>query len=214
MNIIRLTKGQKRQMKFEHPLLDGSSPMTEERLAEDWGNKDDIILGHLYFIKIIVGRFLANWPETRRFTDDMVSEGMLAVTEYVSEAMKNDRPPVNFQAICWTKIRTAIEIMLNNSRSMFSPSIRAQWNLLKDGQSPIYNYANRINEDLGPEDVPYDPDFVDILDELEHLTSTDREALRLIIYRCMEQDHNILESNITQEEIDAINSITKAITEM
>ena len=216
MNIIKLTKGQKRQMKVEHPLLDNTEPMTDEQVIDAWGANDDdaLIMGHLFFIKIIVGRFLAHWPETRRFEEDMVSEGLAAVTETVKEAMDAYRLPDNFQATVWTKIRTGIEIMLNRDRSMVAPGRTKQWEEVKAGREPIYNYAKQLNENLdgGAEDPALE--FIDILDELEHLAEEDRESLQMVVYRCMERDHNILESDLTKDEVNRITKITKAITEL
>jgi hypothetical protein len=212
MNIIRLTKGQKRRLKVDHPLLDQSVPMTDNQAIDAWnGNdRDALIMGHLYLIKIMVGRFLANWPETRRFTDDMISEGILALTETLDDMLKMYRLPTNFQGILWVKVQNAIEEMLNRDRSMFAPPTTVQW----EKEQPEYNYAKPINEQLDGGESSYDPEFVDILDELDDLAATDREALRAIILQCMEQDHGILESEITEPEMDMIERVTRAITEM
>ena len=216
MNIIKLTKGQKRLMKVEHPLLDNTKLMTDEQVIDAWGanDKDGLIMGHFFFIKIIVGRFLAHWPETRRFEEDMVSEGLVAVTETVNKVMEAYRLPEDFQATVWTKIRVGIEIMLNRDRSLFAPGTTKQWEEVKAGREPIYNYAKQFNENLegGAEDPSLE--FIDILDELEHLTEEDRENFQMIVYRCMERDHNILESDLTEDEVDRITNITKAITEL
>jgi hypothetical protein len=213
MNIIRLTKGQKNCSKVEHPLLDMSQPMTEEDLAEA-KDRDSIILGHLYFVKIIVGRFLANWPETRRFEEDMVSEGVLALTKYADDTWKSGSVPSDFQPTCWTKIRVAIEDMLNRDRSTSAPSRREQWREIEEGREPIYHYARTFNEKLEAGESSYDPEFIDILDELDFLSETDREALYTVIIKCMEQDHGILESEITDDEKQAIDDVTRAITGM
>lgn len=214
MNIIRLTDGQKRQMKVEHPLLDGTIPITNSRLAKAYvlGDRDTIIKGFFFAIKIIVGRFLANWPETRRFTDDMISEGLLVITEAADAALKVDPLPHNFQGIVWTQIRRAIEDMLNKNRSMFAAPNRTQWRLQEKGTEPNYNYAKQLNEsiDYGLQD--YSLEYVDIMDELNHLAEEDRETLQRVICNCMEQDHNIMEQDLTQEELDSIDQITKAIT--
>lgn len=216
MNIIKLTKGQKSLMKVEHPLLDGTKPMTDEELIDAWGAKDRdaMIMGHMFFIKIIVGRFLANWPETRRFEEDMISEGLLAVTQAVNDVMDNYRLESNFQSVVWTKIRVAIEKMINRDRSLFAPSNRQQWDLLRETGEPDYNYAKQLNEDLEGGLSSYDTEYIDILDELQHLAEEDRESLCTLIYNCMEHDHGILESELSQDERDAIDNITRTITEM
>lgn len=215
MNIIRLTDGQKRQMKVEHPLLDGSKPITDEQIAgaHTAGDRDTIITGFFFAIKVIVGRFLANWPETRRFTDDMVSEGLLAATKATDAGMEVDPLPSNFQGIVWTQVRRSIEDMLNDNRSVFAPPNRTQWRLCEKGAEPIYNYAKQLDESIDCGTQDYSLEYVDILDELSHLAEEDRETMRQVICNCMEQNHNILEEDLTQEELDSINQITKAITE-
>lgn len=216
MNIIRLTDGQKRQMKVDHPLLDGATPLTDEQIAAAYkvGDRDAIITGFFFAIKVIVGRFLANWPETRRFTDDMVSEGLLVITESADAALKVDPLPSNFQGVVWTQVRRAIEDMLNDNRSVFAAPNRTQWSLQERGETPIYNYAKQLEEsiDYGLQD--YSLEYVDMLDELSHLAEEDRETLTQIICNCMEQNYNILEEDLTQEELDSIDQITKAITEI
>jgi hypothetical protein len=203
-------------MKVEHPLLDGSAPITDKQIEEayDGKDRDTIIKGFFFAVKVIVGRFLANWPETRRFTDDMISEGLLTITEVTDAALKVDPLPPNFQGIVWTRIRRAIEDMLNDNRSMFAPKSRTQWYLQEKGAEPVYNYAKQLEEsiDLGLQDYAFE--YVDIMDELSILAEEDRETLWRVICNCMEQDHNILEEDLTQEELDSIDQITKAITEL
>lgn len=215
MNIIRLTDGQKRQLRVDHPLLNGAGPITDEQLAKAYaiGDRDTMITGFFFAIRVIVGRFLANWPETRRFEEDMISEGLLTVTEACNTAVKVYPLPSNFQGVIWTLVRRSIEDMLNDNRSMFAPKTRTQWDIQDRGSEPVYNYAKQLEEsiDIGLDD--YALEYIDIMDELSHLAEEDQETLRRVICICMETDHNIMEADLTQAELDSIDKIVRAITE-
>jgi hypothetical protein len=215
MNIIRLTDGQKRQLRVDHPLLNDTGPITDEQLAEAYaaGDRDTMIEGFFFAVRVIVGRFLANWPETRRFEEDMISEGLLTITEACNTVMKTGTLPSNFQGVVWTLVRRSIEDMLNDNRSMFAAPNRTQWDMQERGTGPVYNYAKQLEEavDIGLED--YSLEYVDILDELSHLAEEDQETLRKVICLSIEQDHNIMEADLTQAELDSIDQIVRAITE-
>lgn len=216
MNIIKLSPGQTRQRKVEHPLLDGSKLMSDEQTdhAINAGDRDALVTGHLFLVKVIVGRFLANWPESQRFEEDMVSEGVLALVTMVDHILALDHKPKNTKGMIYVKIRSMIEIMLNDSKSFFAPSRSKQWTNYRDGDPIDYNYTRQLNESLEGALSDYSPEYVDIMDELQFLASEDREAMTHIIYQCMETDHGILEEELTAEEIEAIDSIIKAISEM
>lgn len=221
MNIIRLSDGQKRQLKIDHPLLNGAKKMSDDDIldamnrfvAGDDAARDDLIMGQMYIIKVLVGRYLAHWPETRRFQDDMISEAMVAVIEVV-DALKSDNPTDNFQGTVWNTIKSKIERMLTKCRSMFTSSHRSNHRRLEKGLEPDYNYAQSLHEDV---EAGRDDDgigWVDMLDELELLGDQDKEHFRALILRCMEQEHNLEESDLTPKEMEALNNLAKMVCEL
>lgn len=221
MNIIRLTDGQRRCSKINHPLLDGVEKMDASYLEEIWPAchedsnqhlRDEVIMGHLYCIKNIVGRFLAHWPESQRFEDDMVSEGILATTNVVN----NLKPKLveDLQKKIWGHIKDDIEIMLNDNRSTFSASKRENYSLKTEGEEVEYNYAQSIQDGTEKGSFDNDPQFIDFMDELEQFSETDREHFRHLITQCMDQEHDIPESELSEKDKEAIEAATRLLSDI
>jgi len=226
MKIIRLSDIQKKCVKVDHPLLNGCKSISNEdfdaaRKKMLYGGteeirqegKDKIVLGYSHFVSILVGRFLANWPETQRFEEDMVSEGFVATLKVVNR-LKIDTEISSFQGALWWAIRSEIEKMLNDSRAMFSASRSTNYRLADSGCEVEYNYAQNIREDLDMGRIDDELDWVDMLDDLESLSRQDRESFRSVILMCMSNDHGLEEEDLTEEEIQAINNVSKILGEI
>jgi len=221
MNIIRLSAGQKRRLKVEHPLLDGAKKVSDADVLDsmtrfvegDQSARDELIMSQMITVKNIVGRFLANWTETRRFEEDMVSEGVMAVIQTV-DALLTDEVTDNFHGKIQTNIRTGIEVMLNDSRSMFAPHRKTNFARLAEGRDLEYNYASQLREDLDAGKMDDGVEWVDMLDELEHLGEQDKEHFRALILRCMEKDHNLEEADLSEKELAALNNLARMVCEL
>ena len=128
-NIILLSPTMTRRANFAHPLMDlvDDYKLSEEENLEaikkiclgDKSVRDELILGHLWLAKDVVSRFRAHWPETIRFTDDMVSEAMEALTEFVE---KSDCFPSEFFNKCQQFIVTRLIFYINDNRSICAAS--------------------------------------------------------------------------------------------
>ncbi len=225
MKIIRLGNTQKKCIRVDHPLLNGSELMDEEDflLSRDLflqseggakaGARERIIMGHISPIGTIVGRFLAGWSETTRFEEDMVSEGLAAVVMCVDN-LKIGTTHHKFRSAVWSKIVNNIETMLNDSRSMFSASQSTNYRRVENGEEPEYNYTQEIREELDAGVMDDQMEFIDMLDELESLGKEDRESFRAIILRCMETEQGLNEEDLTDEEIEQINNLAKMLGEL
>lgn len=226
MKIIRLTDGQKKCARVRHPLLNDAVKISSDEFHEAReqmfngrteeirkAGRDKIVLGHLHYVRMLVGRFLANWTETQRFEDDMVSEGLLAVTKTVDN-LKADTNIDNFQGSVWWAIRDHIERMLNDCRSMFSPCRSKNYEMVDEGKDAEYNYAQNLREELdaGTEDDQLD--WVDMLDDLGSFSLQDKESFRAVMLMCMERDHGLEEEDLTEKELEAINNVSKILGEM
>ena len=225
MSIIHLTEGQKHCSRVEHPLLDFTEKMEEgdaldamhrsfdENESVRKQAKDELIMGHLYCVKNIVGRFLANWTESKRFEDEMVSEGLVAVTSAVQQ-MTEDDTYEDLVKLIWSRVKYYIEVMLNDLRSSFSPTRRENYNNVEEGKEAIYNYAQTLQEgiDYGGPDIG--PEFIDMVDDLEVLSETDKEHFRHLITQCMDTNYDIAEANLTEKDKESIEAVIRILGEL
>lgn len=215
-------EGQKKCARISHPLLDGAVDITPQEfetykiafLNHDCATaREALIMGHMSRVSIIVGRFLANWPETLRFEEDMVSEGFVATTIEVDE-LELATTHEKFKGSLWPKIQNRIETLLNDSRSIFSASKTTNYRRIQEGEEPVYNYAQQIRPQLDAGMYDSSEEWIDMLDDLESLAQEDKESFRSLIIRCMENDHDISEDDLTEAEINAINRLSKLLGEI
>lgn len=224
--IIHLTARQKNRLPFAHPLLDNRDaeltademePLVARHLTGDRSATEALILGNLVLVKWLVGRYLFHWPESRRFEDDICSEGIMAVTAGIQEI---DGPvgAGTIRAILVVKIKSAIEEYLNDFRSPVHASLSTNYRRVRQGRDPEYQYTEtltgnyelheRAHLDVGVYDDT--PAYIDVLDSLEHLRAVDSEEMVDMILLAIEQQHNLLEEDLTDRErklIAALSSI-------
>ncbi len=216
VGIIHLTGRQKNRLPFSHPVLDCREheltvdeigPLVERHLKGDAAATEALILGNLVLVKWLVGRYLFHWPESRRFEDEICSEGLVAVTEGIREI----DGPVGagaIRAVLVVKIKSAIETFLNDFRSPIHASLSTNWRRVRQGRDPEYQYTEAVGvtpesggsvrNDVGVYDDT--PAYVDVLDSLERLREVDSEEMVDMVLLAIEQQHRLLESDLTDEE--------------
>lgn len=216
MNVIHLTKRQKKRSAFEHPLLGDAKdldqkqlvPLLERHFKGDLVATQDIVMGSRGLVRAVVGRFLYHWPETRRFEEDMVSEGFTAlvqIMETLTLAKQGHLRPMMVM-----KIKLNIEIMLNDMRSQMSASLSTNFQRLKDKRAPEYIYAGQLTEDnnaVGAFDAG--PTYVDIMDSLERLQEVDSEEMVDLVLNALEEFHRIKESDLSSKDTELLLKLTK-----
>ena len=220
--IIHLTSRQKNLLPFAHPVLgDRSAELTEEEvgplvnrhLAGDKSATDVLVMGNLVLVKWLVGRYLYHWPESWRFEEDMCSEGITAVVQGIGEI---DGPVGGgaIRAVLVVKIKKAIEEYLNDFRSPVYASLSTNYRRIRDGREPEYNYTESLGaerqcdegrsvssgntRDVGVYDDT--PAYIDVLDSLEHLKAIDSEEMVDLILLAIERQHNLLETDLTDDD--------------
>jgi len=132
---------------FDHPLLDGCGSldadaldqMAEHVLVGD--SPDDLILALRGCVSLLVGRYIANWPDTRPYIDDMVSEGMSEISRLCSEIPLDLFRERGILVIATSRAQYGIENMLNKMRSVTAPSSASQRRLIQRDEEPIYAVA-------------------------------------------------------------------------
>lgn len=176
MNLIHLMHYHKTVKHFDHPLLDGVRSYTGAELQslalaaiDDPSKGDDLAMALRSCLRHMIGRFLGNWPASDPYLDDMVSEGMFAVSKMIPQLsidMLAGRPVLK---VASQRMQDAIEVMLNNMRSIAAPSTSTQCNLLRKGKDPLYLEAVNVVEEDAKTDSghSYKNDIFDVLEQIE-----------------------------------------------
>lgn len=214
MNVIHLTKFQKRSMPFTNPLLDAVEKIDENDIpalleSAQGGSRDarnKLITGNLGIVKALVGRFLYHWPESRRFEDDMVgagAEALLDVVDTFSGEAKYLRPTMVVSA------KRKIEVLLNNMRSDIYASIQTNYRRVSMGLEPEYVYAKSIDNALPPSRLNEAIEYVDVLDSLERYQEADSEELVEGVLSALEKYYNLTENDLTDADLNLIYRLSK-----
>jgi len=88
-------------------------------------------------LKLLVGRFLGNWPESAPFVDDMVSEGLSEIVRLCNDIPEDLLSEKSIFKITVSRAQYGIEKMLNSSRSLSSASPRTQLRRIARGGEPV-----------------------------------------------------------------------------
>lgn len=142
MKIIRLSKSQIRWTAVNDPLFDHKLIRTDEenqalveRFAKDKSPelRQELILCNLHLIEHTVGRYLANWPESRRWKDDMVSVGSETLIRRV-DAIGPKTKAEFFRAKTVLHIKSYIEMHLNDVRTSVYASLATNYRRVRQGR--------------------------------------------------------------------------------
>ena len=219
-DIISLKPSMKKQLGFDHPLMDKVKlyklprKQVEEVLARylEHRHSDDaeiLILSHQWIVHEFVCRFRAYFCEVWEMTDDLVGVGLTALSEYVQEKLHE---PIS-QLKCFRKMRAFIhermKDYINDNISAFSASRETNKRRLKAEQPLEYNFAIELNDEIvGEIDEPY---LIDILDSIEALNEVDAEEMRDLVLKFLKQNHNISEEELTPEERASLEKLTELV---
>lgn len=213
-NVISLSPTMQKRLNFSHPLMDnvddykmneGQTPAAIVAAAKgDQQAQDDLIMGFMWLAKDVVCRYRAHFAETQRFTDDMASVALEALTEFVR---KNDSPRGFFNRAQST-ISGRIRDFINDNRSTFSAGKTTNQKRMAAGEPTEYNFAVQYSDDfVGEDDVQLE--YVDILDAVEQLRDVDKEQLHSLITLFLKQNHNIDEASLSEDEKIAIEKLSE-----
>lgn len=191
MKPISITPSQRKVKKFRHPFLDGSESHTKEQLEAIASevlagrkDKDSLLMALRSCLRNLVGRYLYYFPESRRFEDEMVSEGILAIVsilDTLNESMLEGKGIFHLAA---SRINGAIKKFLNKNRAFTAPSLRYQYKL----PEPVYvksisihgvNLKDETNDNIHPKDDgdEWKRDFIEILDCMKESDHIDKAIL-------------------------------------
>lgn len=186
MNLVSLRPSHTKALVFSHPLLDDAPVYSEEELdfmayasklhpnSEEL--REQLTMALRSCLRNLVGRYLYNWPVSRRFEDDMVSEGFSVICEFVLDLPSE----WGILKIVSRRIQDRINVFLNDNQSAAAPSLRQQKYLKRDGKDPIYtNATGELPEEAEPEETgdEWIRDFLDALNQIQPKDKIDAALL-------------------------------------
>lgn len=146
MKLVGLRPGQTIAKKFKHPLLDDAKVYSAEEidtiaqsviLADS--DRQLLFMALRSALRNLVGRYLYYFPQCRRFEEDLVSEGLLALHKFVMKLTESDLDdPRGILKIACIRINGSIRYYMNNNQAMLSARWSKQFELIEAGSEPIY----------------------------------------------------------------------------
>lgn len=187
MNYIHLKHYHTNTRRFKHLLLEGVTTVSEEdlnALAEeviDGGVPDRLILALRGCVSMLVGRYLGNFSDLENLIDDMVSEGLLAISELCGKLPEELIREKGVLKVATSRAQYKIERMLNSMRALSSPCPFTQLAKIRNDEDPVYltTETNEYAEVVHPEDGG-DEAKRDILDAVCKLQPQDELDIYLL----------------------------------
>ncbi len=145
MNYIHLKHYHTNVQNFEHPLLDDVTKSYDRVKLDDlaWeviegSDPEELVMALRSCLKLLVGRFLGNWPESEPYVDDMVSEGLSEIVRLCNDIPEDLLAEKSIFKIADSRAQRGIEKMLNRSRGLTSASTRTQMYRMSRDEAPLY----------------------------------------------------------------------------
>lgn len=141
MKIIRLSRGQVKWSAVNNPIFDfirvrtdteNSTLVSAFAITRSEELRAELIFSNLHLVQHTVGRYLANWPETKRWKDDMVSVGVETLIKQIDKI--DGAFPDRFRGKTVLHIKSQIEMHLNDIRTAVSASLSTNYRRLRDGK--------------------------------------------------------------------------------
>lgn len=175
VNMVRLRSSQTCVYSFKHPLLDDTieqmDPDTERLVLEEFFSgsmdaRDRLILNYLPLLRWIIGRYLYHWPVTRRFLDDMVSEGLVAIIAAISNYTPDKLGEMELLKTVANKIQYEIEKFISDNLGLVPAPFRENRKKVQNGRPPVFGLVEGDLDDVKDFVVGDDPNLieVDVLD--------------------------------------------------
>lgn len=219
--VIHLRNDQQKTGPFLHPMQEHVHELSDEEMTElltiylndslDETTRDharqDLIMGHIHTVNWLIGRYVCYWPESKKYLDDMYAEGLLAITEVVSEARTNNSIALKAKNI--VRIKRRIEDMLNNMRFPIRASLNTQFRRIQEKCPPEYIDAAVLTDKQNVHTTDDGYMVIDLLDALERIKECDTEEMIDLVLLAMENHHHIRKQDISDEDRDLIEQLVK-----
>jgi DNA-directed RNA polymerase specialized sigma24 family protein len=143
--MVKLRADQQRGQVFQHDLLDSAprplktvDSLVEQAIEGDAEARDTLIVGHLSMLRHTIGRYLYHWPITRRFKDDMVSAGLLAMTRVIKNLQPSTLAEQTLGQYLLNNICAAVEDEVARLRGICPRGPSTNRRYVQQGQDPFY----------------------------------------------------------------------------
>ena len=142
--MIRLSPAQTRTRWFKHgysemAITDVSKTEMEKmvlvyRETGDPCHRQQCVGASIPVIEQMVGRFLFHYPCSRKYKDDLMSEGVLMAFKLIDELQLDKLN--NFKAVLANSLRRRIEEYLNEMENIIHAPLSTNYSRLADGREP------------------------------------------------------------------------------
>lgn len=213
-NLIRLRPGQKRARWVSPPFpipdkvsRDEWLPLVEGMLEGSSSDRERLILGNVYLVLNVTGRFLYYWPQTERFKDDMIGEGLLALVNTINGVATLDESEWLGHKII-VRVRDAIQQRVNRDQAIITASFQTNRTRKSQGRPLEIESARPLYpDDKGRCDEG--PVYVDIADSLDALLESDNEQLIDAVLSFLEVKHQINIEDLTPAEFNMVHKLVR-----
>lgn len=229
-SLISLKTTMKRCVPFEHEFMDevgkGFYDLTPEQIVPvlerylETRTEDDkyvLTMSHMWLVRDLVGRFRAHFPEMIPMTDDVVSVGIEAVSEFLMgldeklcEKIEGKPTQQQFFSKLQAFIHERMRAYINDNRSAFGACFSTNWQRQKSDEPLEYGFAAEVSDEIMGSEVN-DPYLVDVLDAIEQLNDVDAEEMRDLVLHFLKQNHNIDEEELSAEERSSLERLTEFV---
>ena len=141
MKIIRLSRGQTKWTAVNSPIFDHIRVRTDEEnaalvkafsITRSDELREELIFSNLHLVQHTVGRYLCNWPETKRWKDDIVSVGLETLIQQIDKI--NGEHPERFRGKVIIHMKCKIERYINDARTQVAASLSTNYRRIKNGR--------------------------------------------------------------------------------
>lgn len=141
MRIVHLRKDQNDTVWVTSPIFEHVQVISDVQNAEllkqycsspSQEMRDTIFFSNLHLVRHTVGRYLAHWPETKRFEEDMISVGVETLLQTIDKAKPSNFDIFRPYAVMW--IKGSIEDYLNRNQSTVAASRSTNFRRVRAGE--------------------------------------------------------------------------------
>jgi hypothetical protein len=186
--LIRLKHYHTATQKVQHPLLGNTEAYSEDELQVILQNvlngcveHQELTLALRSALRNMIGRYRANWPNTRPFLDDMVSEGLLALSRLSSEISLDFLAGRGILKVASQRMQDQIETYLNSNQTVAAAGMTKQKQTVSEGLDPLYctSSTEKIPDTEHPTDEG-DEWKRDILDTINSMEVSDDTGVAIL----------------------------------
>jgi len=209
-SLIRIAPGQKKCVWVDSPFPNSEAVRKEELPALVSGMlsghaeaRERLILGNVYLVLNLVGRYLHYWKQTLPIKDDLISEGIIRLVQTIDAVREESESKWLVHKII-LRVNRGIEEYANKNLNIVASSFRTNERLIASGKG-LELYRGLPIRDVAVEDESFA--IVDLEDAIEVLQSLDNEELVDAVLEAIECQYCI--DGVSEEQIGMIHELVR-----